>query len=523
MLLVLTGAIQLAAQDLGYTERARLYISQYATLAMLQQQKSGIPASITLGQGILETEAGASELMLQANNHFGIKCKNGWCGPTFTHTDDAEDECFKKYGSAEESFNDHSNLLKTNPRYAPLFKISETDYQGWARCLKKCGYATNPRYAERLIQIIEDFKLQEFTYTALDSSLMHKQPSPSLLKFKSKDTTSVENEPASTAKDGSPTQVTGSNPDVTPEPKIGKAAVPAKLPVLKADSTVAAKAHPITPGPVATPKPAPPTQAPARPEPDERLLVVHGLKAIQAYKDDMPMKYAMKYNIVYQQLLAHNDLADGPLPATMYLYLEKKLLKGENARHIVRPGENMQLISQEEGVQLKSLLDFNLMDPNDQPLAGSVIELQKSASVKPACVTRQITAHARNSIVLGPDNVSSVSGDFVPVSELKAVATAAPAATSRSSAPSPVAGPVAAPDSATGSNRSAPANNLQKTSGQSNLEHDTTTGNYVVRKGDTAFSIAKRNNISLDQLTLWNHIDATNIKVGQRLKIKPQP
>ena len=104
MLLVATSTF---AQD-SYSARARKYVDQYATLAILEQKKSGIPASITLGQGILETEAGISELMTAANNHFGIKCKNGYQGPSFSHTDDAPDECFKSYSCAAESFRDHS-------------------------------------------------------------------------------------------------------------------------------------------------------------------------------------------------------------------------------------------------------------------------------------------------------------------------------------------------------------------------------------------------------------------------------
>ena len=137
MMLILLLPAGAGAQDAGYTERAKKYIDQYSTLAILEQKKSGIPASITLGQGILETEAGASELMTEANNHFGIKCKNGWQGPTYTHTDDAPDECFKKYTCAAASYEDHSALLKRNPRYAPLFSLPATDYVAWAKCLKK--------------------------------------------------------------------------------------------------------------------------------------------------------------------------------------------------------------------------------------------------------------------------------------------------------------------------------------------------------------------------------------------------
>jgi hypothetical protein len=163
---------RVGAQD-GFSDRARKYVEEYASLAMAEQRRSHVPAAITLGQGILETEAGISELMTEANNHFGIKCKNGWTGPTYTHTDDAPNECFKKYGCAADSYKDHSDHLKRNQRYSVLFTLKQEDYRNWAVCLKKCGYATNPQYAQRLIKIIEDYGLQQYTLSAFDSSILN--------------------------------------------------------------------------------------------------------------------------------------------------------------------------------------------------------------------------------------------------------------------------------------------------------------------------------------------------------------
>lgn len=171
-IVILLMCTRVGAQD-GFSERARKYVDEYASLAMAEQRRSKVPAAITLGQGILETEAGISELMTEANNHFGIKCKNGWTGPTFTHTDDAPDECFKKYTCAAESFKDHSDHLKRNQRYSVLFTLKQEDYKNWAVCLKKCGYATNPQYAQRLIKIIEDYGLQQYTLSAFDSSILN--------------------------------------------------------------------------------------------------------------------------------------------------------------------------------------------------------------------------------------------------------------------------------------------------------------------------------------------------------------
>ncbi|MFI5134731.1 MAG: glycoside hydrolase family 73 protein, partial [Chitinophagales bacterium] len=127
------------------------YIAQYKDLAIEEMHRTGIPASITLGQGIIESGAGKSPLATEANNHFGIKCHDDWNGGTFYWDDDKKDECFRKYENADQSFKDHSDFLKTRDRYACLFKLDATDYQGWAKGLKACGYATNLKYADVLI------------------------------------------------------------------------------------------------------------------------------------------------------------------------------------------------------------------------------------------------------------------------------------------------------------------------------------------------------------------------------------
>lgn len=137
------------------------YIQKYAHIAVSEQAKFGIPASITLAQGLLESGAGKSELALKSNNHFGIKCHTGWTGERTYHDDDAEQECFRKYKNVSESYDDHSLFLTSRPRYADLFSLKATDYKGWAHGLKKAGYATDPNYANKLIKIIEDYGLHQ--------------------------------------------------------------------------------------------------------------------------------------------------------------------------------------------------------------------------------------------------------------------------------------------------------------------------------------------------------------------------
>ncbi len=138
------------------------YIGMYRGFAVKEMLINGVPASITLSQGILESGDGNSTLALKANNHFGIKCHNEWTGKTFHMDDDSKGECFRVYKSVFDSYDDHSQFLKTRTRYANLFKLDRTDYKGWALGLKDAGYATNPKYPELLIKIIEENQLNQY-------------------------------------------------------------------------------------------------------------------------------------------------------------------------------------------------------------------------------------------------------------------------------------------------------------------------------------------------------------------------
>lgn len=138
------------------------YIDQWSSTAVAEMKRSGVPASITLAQGLLESNAGQSSLATKANNHFGIKCHNTWKGKRTYADDDARNECFRVYPSAEESFRDHSDFLRYQDRYKKLFELDPTDYKAWSKGLKKAGYATDPKYASKLIRLIEDYELYRF-------------------------------------------------------------------------------------------------------------------------------------------------------------------------------------------------------------------------------------------------------------------------------------------------------------------------------------------------------------------------
>jgi len=141
---------------------AEEYIEKYKEDAITEMKEYKIPASITLAQGMLESRYGNSPLVKEANNHFGIKCHNTWKGETYIQDDDTKNECFRKYKNALESYNDHSLFLKNGSRYAFLFELKITDYEAWAKGLKQAGYATDPNYPKRLIDIIKRYELYKF-------------------------------------------------------------------------------------------------------------------------------------------------------------------------------------------------------------------------------------------------------------------------------------------------------------------------------------------------------------------------
>ena len=157
-LLLAALAMQAQSKNQAYLD----YIAQYRDLAIAQQRKHKVPAAITMAQGILESAAGRSELAVKANNHFGIKCTSDWQGRTINKDDDKANECFRRYARVEDSYEDHS-LFLLRKRYESLFALPIGDYKGWAHGLKACGYATDPKYPEKLIQLIELYELDKLT------------------------------------------------------------------------------------------------------------------------------------------------------------------------------------------------------------------------------------------------------------------------------------------------------------------------------------------------------------------------
>ena len=181
-----TKTTSTTSTDISKSSSTTAYIQKYKGIAIEEMNRTGIPASITLSQGILESASGNSDLAVYANNHFGIKCTNDWSGDSFHKDDDRPDECFRKYPHAEGSFHDHSEFLK-RPRYASLYKLDPADYQGWAYGLKSAGYATHPEYATKLIDLIHRYDLTRFDKSA-KKSVKEATASNSSLYFEQKPT-----------------------------------------------------------------------------------------------------------------------------------------------------------------------------------------------------------------------------------------------------------------------------------------------------------------------------------------------
>jgi flagellum-specific peptidoglycan hydrolase FlgJ len=163
-----TEVIISTSKTMVTNEVIKAYISQFKGIAIGNMKSFGIPASIILAQGILESGAGVGDLAISANNHFGIKCHEGWTGESVRHDDDSDQECFRKYNNPSESFKDHAIFLTGRSRYSKLFELPKGDYKAWAKGLRTAGYATDPKYPDKLISYIERYNLHQYDNQVLD-------------------------------------------------------------------------------------------------------------------------------------------------------------------------------------------------------------------------------------------------------------------------------------------------------------------------------------------------------------------
>jgi LysM repeat protein len=316
------------------------YIEKYAPIAIDQQKKYGVPASISLAQGLIESGAGKSELARISNNHFGIKCHNNWKGETVSYWDDGENACFRKYKNVEESYEDHSRFLTGAARYRFLFDLDVTDYKGWAKGLLQAGYATDRQYADKLIRVIETYDLNSYT----KEKVFKEKKTPFFKKWFG-----------------------------PKKPKVAKPVVSAQ-PVTPFDSI-----HTLVK----------PQDYQAMLQADTGLMIqplsthvveyIGTTPCIRVKFGDSFASIAEEFQVSESRLRKFNDVDNSyQLTPGERLFLDSKTSwwEGENPVHIVQPGETLHLIAQRYALKLSALCKMNDLKPDTPLKPGQRIKLR---------------------------------------------------------------------------------------------------------------------------------------------------
>jgi LysM repeat protein len=302
------------------------YISSYKDLAINEMKRTGVPASITLAQGMLESDYGRSTLARVGNNHFGIKCHSDWTGQTIRQHDDNRNECFRKYRRPEDSFYDHSDFLKSGSRYSFLFDLEPTNYRAWAQGLKRAGYATNPDYANMIVRKIEENGLYNYDRGYTAEVVTPRE------KYQVKESSQPSSQSSKTG--------TVEQPKTQPN-TITFGDIMARAPRVKENNRI------------------------------QYIIVKDG---------DTREKLEDEFQMLKWELARYNELKEDftPVPGQM-LYLEPKRDKAEAGIdfYTATDGETMYLISQKYGIRLKSLLEMNRMTGGEEPVPGQKIWLQE--------------------------------------------------------------------------------------------------------------------------------------------------
>ncbi|MDQ1297230.1 MAG: Peptidoglycan hydrolase, partial [Bacteroidota bacterium] len=309
----------------GGEPNAFAYTENYKGIAISEMKRTGIPASITLAQGMIESDYGRSRLAREANNHFGIKCHSDWKGQTIRHNDDRKNECFRKYTRPEDSFYDHSDFLRSGSRYNFLFDIPSTDYKAWARGLKKAGYATNPDYANMLIRKIEQNNLHYFDQVKMAGVL-------------------PEAETVQLNQDTSQPEI--KNPDILINPDNGSIVVPVRT---------------------------------------QRVMENNRIQYIIVKDGETLEKIEEEFQLLRWELTKYNEVSSDYKPVTgQILYLQPKRDKAEPGKetHTVAAGDTMYSISQKYGIKIRKLYEYNRMSAGEEPAQGDKIWLRAEKPVK---------------------------------------------------------------------------------------------------------------------------------------------
>lgn len=337
-------ALSLTAQNQAYLD----YIEQWKYAALENQAEYGIPASITMAQALLESSAGQSELAVNANNHFGIKCANEWLGAVYYHDDDQKDDCFRQYADASESFRDHA-LFLLRPRYETCFEIVPEDYEGWAYRLKECGYATDKNYAPKLIKIIEDYRLDTLVSFATVGVFNPKAAEEERYA-----------EPVAESKQDSVVSIQDSVVSV-------QDSVVKEQPKRPLKAVVVHRTEPIM---VIHNDPEPEFKIPptARQERDSFLLAhpkkrCNGVSYVVAREGDTYANVAFRLNVRERDLRVDNDALGRDLVPGDRIYLSAKKTIGTKDYVMTYPGQSLWKLSQDEGMMIEAIQKLNGLDP----------------------------------------------------------------------------------------------------------------------------------------------------------------
>jgi hypothetical protein len=368
---------------MAQSEIAKAYIQKYKHIAIKEMKRTGVPASITLAQAIVESASGESNLAKNANNHFGIKCKTEWTGEKIYQDDDTKAECFRVYPDAESSFIDHSNFLKYRPYYAALFELDPVDDSAWAYGLKKAGYATEKDYPTSLLKVIEMYELSQYNFPELvaeDDSVANivEQQKANAPIFESKDTITKSTVNKDSVQNKLPTTVAlkpivdtslnnialnnikgivasdsanSSNTIITPMKGIGK---------LVENKTVTTASNTISNPTSNTNNSSKNTTTVAPKYPQNEKFKINQIAAVWAIAGQSYLAIADKYNIPLYKLFRNNEIeATDIVQYDQIVFLNEKKNEGINKVHVVKKAETLYEISQLEGVKLSALKNYN--------------------------------------------------------------------------------------------------------------------------------------------------------------------
>jgi hypothetical protein len=355
------------------------YITQYKAIAIKEMKRTGVPASITLAQAILESNSGESNLAKNHNNHFGIKCKSDWTGAKAYQDDDAKQECFRAYDAAEISFKDHSNFLKNRPNYVSLFLLDPVDDTAWAYGLKKAGYATAADYPKKLLKIIDDYELAQYNFPELENEIeveeapVNKVLADTQLNKIISDTVVIKvvndtpiskviidtptkslNKPSGIAQMNTTNNIAPLPTKALPTPQIDSI----KKETIKKETIIDTTKANIKPEPAISKQPT--YNYP------EGQFRINQVPVILGKEKMSFLEIALKYNVPLYKLFEYNDIkASILLERDQLIFLAPKKKTGAASFHIVKYSTNLQDISQLEGVQLSLLKLYNpqLIEP----------------------------------------------------------------------------------------------------------------------------------------------------------------